>query len=110
MKSILYVAASASIFLLSANAAFADQHDTAIHGLPTSGEVTLSGTVDKTSNGRDFTLNTPNGLIVVKVPEDKIQPLKIGETVTVTGQVNKPMLGMFGNELEANNVVVTHHL
>ena len=109
MKRIGYMLCVMSTVLFYTSVAVADQHDTVIHNLPNNGEVTLTGTVDKADSEHEFTLSTESGMIIVGIPTSMPILLKIGDSVTVTGIVNKPLLGIFGNYLQASNVKINHH-
>lgn len=113
MRSIhLPVIMGAVVF--SAAAAVADVEDgtldTAMPGLPDDSVVTLSGNVYELNSGDQFTLRTDDGVILVNTPPDMTAPLRVNESVTVTGIVEKPLLGLLGNDLEASRIRVNPSL
>lgn len=78
--------------------------DTPIPDLPVNKEITLSGSVDHFSDGNNFLLRNENGVIEVRMTSNEAISLKTGENVTVTGVIEKPLWGLFGNDLIATRV------
>jgi uncharacterized protein YdeI (BOF family) len=73
----------------------------AIKEMPNGGNVTLSGTVDKVNNERKFVLRDGSGTVDVEIKSGQSLMLRQGENVTVTGTVDK---GVLGTTINANNV------
>ena len=63
-----------------------------IKNLPTSGEVTLNGTVESFDSQHSFTLRDSSGTIKVDLSATKAIVLKDGAKVSVTGTVDKGIL------------------
>ena len=59
-----------------------------IQNLPDMGIVTLSGTVQKIKNPREFTLRDNSGTIDVRLPNGKSAVLNEGDSVSIIGTVN----------------------
>lgn len=75
----------------------------AIKDLPKGGNVTLSGTVDKIDNEREFVLRDSTGTIDVDIASNQSVVLEKGAQVTVNGVVDK---GFFGTDINAATVTV----
>lgn len=74
-----------------------------INQLPDSGNVTISGTVSKVKNEREFTLRDSTGSVDVNLENGQSVVLKEGAKVSVDGTVDK---GILGKDINASNVTV----
>jgi len=83
-----------------------EQTITTIQAMPDSGTVVVSGTVEKISNEREFTLRDNSGTVRVKIDDEESVVLKQGDSVTVSGMVEKPLWGLLGKDINATNVQV----
>lgn len=102
-RTILAMSGSA---MLLAGTALADQPATLIDSLPDKGTVTVSGTVEQMDSAREFRLHDDSGSVDVKLASGESAVLKQGDSVTVTGTVEKPLLGLMGKDIVASNVQV----
>lgn len=102
MDRIFLWVASATVMLFAAVAIdVAIAAEIAIRDLPSTGSVTLSGTVRDVKNEREFTLHDNTGDIVVSLTSNKSAVLSEGQAVTVSGKVENGLLGKYIN---ASNV------
>ena len=83
----------AGITALLSTTALADATSASVSNAPNGGPVTLSGTVEDFDNAHSFTLRDNSGTVKVDLSAAKSVVLKNGETVDVTGTVNKGVLG-----------------
>lgn len=74
-----------------------------INQLPDSGTVTLSGTVSKVKNEKEFTLRDSSGTVDVNIENGQSVVLKEGAKVSVNGTVDK---GILGKDINASSVTV----
>jgi len=106
-RIISFLAVSSTLAFLS-GAALADPTETGMYNLPSSGPVTLEGTIEQVGNEHRFMLRNDKGIINVNMPRDESIPLKVGDNVSVTGVVQKPLLGVLGSEIKASDVHIEH--
>jgi Bacterial OB fold (BOF) protein len=97
-----YFTLAATAFALMSTSAMAGT--VAIHDLPDEGMVTLQGTVDSIQNEREFTLRDATGTIDVDIESNQSLTLRKGDTVTLTGTIDK---GVTGTDINASNVQVS---
>ena len=71
--------------------------------LPAQGMVQITGTVDKISDQKDFTLKDPTGTVNVSIQSDENVALAKGAEVTVTGYVSN---GVLGKKIRATHVIL----
>jgi uncharacterized protein YdeI (BOF family) len=95
-----------STAIMLGGATLAIAAETTIRTLPNQGNVTVSGTVEKVKNPREFTLRDPSGKINVEVASPESAVLKPGDNVIVTGKIEKKFFGLAGKEIDATNVSV----
>ena len=96
MQRIIKLLATSGAILCLAAVAFAAQPETTVRNLPDKGPVTISGTVEKVRNEREFLLRDNSGTVEVKIASDASAVLKQGDSVTVNGVVEKPLWGLDG--------------
>lgn len=98
------------ILLADADIAIAADSVAAISSLPDKGQVTVTGTVDKMVNLREFTIRDNSGTIDVRLSENASAVIKPGDSVTVSGAMEKPLWGLLGRDINATNVEVNKNL
>lgn len=86
--------AAAMLFLSPVTVAAGAPDGIAIHNLPDSGNVTVSGTVDRVESARKFTLRDNTGTIDVAIKSNESAVLSEGDKVTVTGNVSSAFWGL----------------
>lgn len=109
MQSIIRLLAACGVALFFASIALAAQN-TIINNLPDSGAVSVSGVVEKVSSSREFTLRDNSGSIDVKLTASESAVLKQGDSVTVSGIIEKPVWGLMGRDISAASVQVNKDL
>lgn len=98
MKKLLPLCGAALLFSTTALAG-----SVSVKELPDQGSVVLNGTVDSVANEREFTLRDQTGTVTIEIASAESVVLKKGDTVTVTGTVDK---GMMGTDIKASDVDV----
>ena len=99
MKNFGKMMGAAGIAALLSTSAMAAM--TSIKDLPSSGAVTLSGSVNKVKNEREFSLRDASGTVDVNLKSNQSVVLKEGQKVTVNGMVDK---GILGKSIDATSV------
>lgn len=74
-----------------------------IKDLKNGSQISITGTVDKIQNEREFTLRDQTGTIGVDIASNQSVVLKPGDTVTINGTLDK---GLFSSDIDASKVVV----
>jgi len=90
-RIISFLAVSSTLAFLS-GAALADPTETGMYNLPSSGPVTLEGTIEQVGNEHRFMLRNDKGIINVNMPRDE----------------SIPLLGVLGSEIKASDVHIEH--
>jgi len=93
-----------ALFLLSGTAQAA-QPDLTIRNLPDSGNITLSGMVDKIGTGKSFALRDASGIIEVEMPPSHPN-IRVGQNVIVSGTINSHLWGILGKDITASKIEV----
>ena len=98
------LAAAGLVALLSANA-LADLNS--VRGMGDGSQVSITGTVDRVKNEREFTLRDNSGSIDVDIESNQSVVLKQGDSVTVNGTVDRRL---FGANINASRVTVNKNV
>jgi len=94
---IIMIAGTAALLSTTALAATT----AAVKNMPDGGSISLSGTVEDFNSEHSFTLRDNTGTMKVDLSKTKSIVLKNGETVSVTGTINK---GVLGTQVAAQSV------
>lgn len=100
MKKDIAIMGAGFAMLLSTTALATNEE---VKKLPDDSVVTLSGTVDSVQNEREFTLRDTTGTIGVDIKSNESVVLKAGDSVTVSGLVDKDITG---TDINASDVYV----
>ncbi|MGE0754039.1 MAG: NirD/YgiW/YdeI family stress tolerance protein [Alphaproteobacteria bacterium] len=100
MSKALTAAAALTAVLLSGTALANNEY---VKELPDKSILTVTGTVDSVDNEREFTLRDSTGTIGVDIESNQSVVLKKGDTVTISGSVDKDITG---TDINATDVYV----
>lgn len=101
MKSFSTTFVAAGLIALVSTSALAAI--TTVKSMNNGSQVNVTGTVESVQNEREFTLRDKTGTINVDIESDQSVVLKKGDSVTVSGMVDKDL---FGTDINASTVTV----
>jgi uncharacterized protein YdeI (BOF family) len=107
MKTFAKTMGFAALSALIATGAIANNNTKAAPDMKDGASITISGMVDKVNSETEFTLRDSAGTIDIDLPKDQSVVLQKGQSVTVTGVVDKDING---TDINATRVDVSKTL